>query len=415
MEKLALHTSDLTAQNVENLARLFPNCVTESRDAQGMLVRAIDFDQLRQELSGSIVEGPQERYELNWPGKREAMLAANAPIAKTLRPCREESVDFDTTRNLFIEGDNLDALKLLQESYLGEIKLIYIDPPYNTGNDFIYEDDFAENSEAYLLRSNQEDEQGNRLVANTEGNGRFHSDWLSMILPRLRLARNLLRDDGAIMISTDDNEVATLRLVCDEVFGPTNFVSQIVWQKAKQGDGKLIGRVHEYIVCYAKSKNSLVESGGWRRKKEGVDEVLGYYRQLRLVHGTDHTAIREAMQTWYKGLNDKDPQKLTDTTAGLMTGGSTLHRILQARMMDERADRDMTSSTLSPGNRARSLQRVGDGTKRRLSGRWLRRLQEFTSARMKPQFRIVRATWKRLALNRSPLSFTETHVQQPSK
>ena len=178
MEKLKLHTPDLTAENIEKLAQLFPNCVTEARDEAGRLTQAIDFDQLRQELSGSIVEGPQERYHLDWPGKREAILAANAPIAKTLRPCREESVDFDTTRNIFIEGDNLDALKLLQETYLGKVKLIYIDPPYNTGNDFIYEDDFAEDSETYLLRSNQNDEAGNRMVANTEANGRFHSDWL---------------------------------------------------------------------------------------------------------------------------------------------------------------------------------------------------------------------------------------------
>lgn len=177
MEKLKLHTPNLTAENIEKLAALFPNCVTETADEKtGQLKRAIDFDQLRQELSDHIVEGPRERYHLDWPGKREALLAANAPIAKTLRPCREESVDFDTTKNLFIEGDNLDALKLLQETYLGKVKLIYIDPPYNTGNDFIYEDDFAEEFESYLLRSNQADQDGNRLLANTESNGRFHSD-----------------------------------------------------------------------------------------------------------------------------------------------------------------------------------------------------------------------------------------------
>ena len=205
MQKLNLHSPDFTQANIAKLAALFPNCVTETRESDGTLKKAIDFDQLRQELSTSIVEGPQERYQLNWPGKREALLTANAPIAKTLRPCREESVDFDSTQNLFIEGDNLDALKLLQETYLGKIKMIYIDPPYNTGNDFIYEDDFAEDTASYLQRSNQKDDEGNRLTANSESNGRFHSDWLSMMYPRLRLARNLLRDDGVIFISIDDN------------------------------------------------------------------------------------------------------------------------------------------------------------------------------------------------------------------
>lgn len=198
MEKLKMHTPNLTQENIARIRELFPGCVTEARDEDGKLRLAVDFDQLKQELSDSIVEGPQERYRLDWPGKREALLAANAPIAKTLRPCREESVDFDTTKNLFVEGDNLDALKLLQETYLGKVKMIYIDPPYNTGNDFIYKDDFAENTEDFLKRSNQKDTEGNRLVTNTEANGRFHSDWLSMMYPRLKLARNLLRDDGVI-------------------------------------------------------------------------------------------------------------------------------------------------------------------------------------------------------------------------
>lgn len=231
MDKLKLHSPDLTQANIDKLAELFPNCVTEARDDKGGVRRAIDFDQLRQELSASIVEGPQERYQLNWPGKREALLLANAPIAKTLRPCREESVDFDATQNLFIEGDNLDALKLLQETYLNKVKMIYIDPPYNTGNDFIYEDDFSEDTDSYLTRSNQEDELGGRLVANTEANGRLHSDWLTMLYPRLKLARNLLREDGVVFISIDDHEVDNLRKVCSEIFGDENFVAQIIWQK----------------------------------------------------------------------------------------------------------------------------------------------------------------------------------------
>jgi adenine-specific DNA-methyltransferase len=190
MTKLKLHTPDFTEANIAKIAELFPQCLTETTDGNGDIKRAIDFDLLKQELSSSIVEGTQERYQLNWVGKKEALLTANAPIAKTLRPCRTESVDFDTTKNLYIEGDNLDALKLLQETYLNQVKMIYIDPPYNTGNDFIYEDDFAEDTESYKLRSNQTDEDGNRLIANTESNGRFHSDWLSMMYSRLKLARN---------------------------------------------------------------------------------------------------------------------------------------------------------------------------------------------------------------------------------
>lgn len=256
MNKLKMHSPDLTQGNIDKLAELFPNCMVESRDAKGVVTRSIDFDQLRQELSGSIVEGPQERYQLNWPGKREALLTANAPIAKTLRPCREESVDFDTTQNLFIEGDNLDALKLLQETYLNKVKLIYIDPPYNTGNDFIYEDDFSESNQSYLQRSNQKTDDGSRLVANTESNGRFHSDWLSMIYSRLKLARNLLRDDGVIFISIDDNEIHNLRKSCNEIFGEDNFVANVIWEKkfAPQNDEKYISASHDYILLYARNK-----------------------------------------------------------------------------------------------------------------------------------------------------------------
>ena len=211
MRKLKMHSPDLTDDNIMKIRDLFPGCVSETKDENGKLRLAIDFDQLRQELSDEIVEGPLERYHLDWPGKRKALLAANAPIAKTLRPCRDESVDFDATQNLFIEGDNLDALKLLQETYLGKVKMIYIDPPYNTGKDFIYADNFAESTEDYLLDSGQKDEEGNRLVANKDSNGRFHSDWLSMMYSRLKLARNLLKDDGVIFISIDDGEQANLK------------------------------------------------------------------------------------------------------------------------------------------------------------------------------------------------------------
>lgn len=256
MNKLKMHSPNLTQENIAKIRELFPGCVTEAQGSDGKLTLAVDFDQLKQELSEAIVEGPQERYHLNWPGKREALLTANAPIAKTLRPCREESVDFDSTQNLFIEGDNLEALKLLQETYLGKVKMIYIDPPYNTGNDFIYEDDFAENSDEFLKRSNQKDEQGNRLIANTEANGRFHSDWLSMIYPRLRLARNLLRDDGVIFISIDDGEVHNLRKACDEIFGEPNFVANIVWQKkySPQNDARYLSDMHDHVLLYARDK-----------------------------------------------------------------------------------------------------------------------------------------------------------------
>ena len=258
MDKLKMHSPDLTAANIAKLAALFPDCVTETRDEDGAVKQAIDFEQLRQQLSKHIVDGPHERYQLDWPGKREALLAANTPISKTLRPCRDESVDFDTARNLFIEGDNLDALKLLQETYLNQVKMIYIDPPYNTGRDFIYDDDYSETDADYRARSEQGDEQGRRLVANTEANGRFHSDWLSMIHPRLKLARNLLRDDGVLFISIDDNEVAGLRQLCAEVFGEQNFVATIIWQKvfSPKNSAKWFSEDHDYVLVFARDKLS---------------------------------------------------------------------------------------------------------------------------------------------------------------
>jgi len=254
MEKLKMHSPNFAEENIEKLSALFPGCVTESNDENGCLKKSIDFDLLKQELSTAIVDGPQERYHLNWPGKREALLTANAPIAKTLRPCHEESVDFDTTENLFIEGDNLDALKLLQETYLSEIKMIYIDPPYNTGKDFIYADNFAKSTEEYLLDSGQKDGEGNRLVTNTDSNGRFHSDWLSMMYSRLKLSRSLLKDDGVIFISIDDCEVANLRKICDEIFGTENFVTEFIWKRrasSAMADNN-VSADHEYVIAYQK-------------------------------------------------------------------------------------------------------------------------------------------------------------------
>jgi adenine-specific DNA-methyltransferase len=273
MDKLKMHSPDLSQDNIAKIRALFPDCVTEAADDQGTVHLAVDFDQLRQLLADHIVEGPQERYRLDWPGKREALLTANAPIAKTLRPCRDDSVNFDTTQNLFIEGDNLDALKLLQESYLGKVKLIYIDPPYNTGSDFIYEDDFAEGYEEYLIRSNQSSDEG-KLVANTDGNGRFHSDWLSMMYSRLKLARNLLASDGAIFTSIDDNESSNLKRLLDEVFGEQNFIDTIAIEMSTTSGPKTVNAQQGQIV-----KN--VEFVHIYRKSEIFDQK----RHLPLLDG----------------------------------------------------------------------------------------------------------------------------------
>ena len=249
-------SQNIVEENIAKLATLFPGCVTESTDNNGGLNKSVDFDLLKQELSTKVVEGAQERYHLNWPGKRKALLSANAPIAKTLRPYRDESVDFDTTENFFIEGDNLDALKLLQETYLGRVKMIYIDPPYNTGKDLIYSDKFAEAAEEYLLDSGQKDTEGNRLITNTESNGRFHSDWLTMMYSRLKLARNLLQDDGVIFLSIDNHEVDNLKKLCSEVFGEENFISKLIWKSGRTAAAHFTNE-HEYILCFGKSKLQL--------------------------------------------------------------------------------------------------------------------------------------------------------------
>ena len=259
MDKLRMQTANKADENFRKLAAMFPNAVTETINENGEVVRAIDKDVLMQEIACTVVDGNEERYQFTWPDKKKSVLLANAPINKTLRPCREESVDFDTTENLYIEGDNLEVLKLLQETYLGKIKMIYIDPPYNTGSDFVYEDDFAQSTEEYLANSGQFDENGNRLVPNTESNGRFHTDWLNMIYPRLKLAKDLLTDDGVIFISIDDNEVHNLRKVADEVFGEDNFIAQIAWKRKKEisNDSKNVAIQGEYVLCYGKQNSEL--------------------------------------------------------------------------------------------------------------------------------------------------------------
>jgi adenine-specific DNA-methyltransferase len=308
MNKLKLHTPDLTAANVERIAALFPNCVTEAADEKGNLKRGIDFDLLRQELSSDLVEGPQERYRLDWPGKREALALANTPVALTLRPCRGESVDFENTQNLYIEGDNLDALKLLQETYLGKVKMIYIDPPYNTGNDFIYEDDFTAEKEAYQRGAGEMDEEGNRMMdeerwrQNTTSNGRFHSDWLSMIYPRLKLARNLLSNDGLIFASIHDIEVHSLKSVFNEVFGASNFVGQITWKARVKpvniGEARYRPqREVEYVLVYQKSLTEgafrPLYTGGVRSypNKDGERD----YRLTTILKSNRGTNYRESM------------------------------------------------------------------------------------------------------------------------
>ena len=300
MDKLKMHSVDGVAANIDKIGALFPNCVTETLKG-GKVVRAIDFDMLRQELSDVVVEGPTERYQFTWPEKRKSVLAANAPIAKTLRPIRDQSVDFDETQNIYIEGDNLEALKLLQETYLGKIKVIYIDPPYNTGNDFVYDDDFAESAAAYMARSGDFDQDGNQLVRNLDSNGRFHTDWLNMIYPRLKLAKALLAEDGVIFISIDENEADKMKHICDEIFGRENYRNQLLVRRrikslnVQFADNGLhsfnVG--FEYVFVYSKSptflfnplrmeKQNAPEKGTWNVFWSNADrptmryEVLGF-------------------------------------------------------------------------------------------------------------------------------------------
>ena len=328
---LKMHTPNLVDSNIERLAALFPNCVTEKpktdeqgkviRDMNGEVVleRGIDFELLKQELSHSVIDGSQERYRLDWVGKREAIVTANSPIAKTLRPCRAESVDFDTTGNLFIEGDNLEALKLLQESYLGKVKMIYIDPPYNTGNDFIYNDDFAADTQAFFERSGQVDADGNRLVANTESNGRFHSDWLSMMYSRLKLTRNLLTEDGFAILAMDDSEVENLIKICDEIFGEHNKIGVITVVHKPEGRNqeKFLGTSNEFALVYAKNKKMANFRNIVLDKEKLIEfdyeDEKGKYKRKDFIRRADGKyATREAKPNfWYPIYVSKDLKKVT--------------------------------------------------------------------------------------------------------
>ncbi len=302
MDKLNLQTHNIVDENIRRIGELFPNCLTERLDENGKPEVAIDFDQLRQELSKDIVEGPEERYQFTWPDKRNAIRLANAPTSDTLRPCREESVDFDNTQNLYIEGDNLEVLKLLRENYLGKVKMIYIDPPYNTGNDFVYNDDFAQTAGDYVHNSGQEDEEGNRLVANTESNGRFHTDWLNMIYPRLKVAKDLLSEDGVIFISIDDNELKNLENVCNEIFGEANFVANMIWQStAGSNTGTDIVTVTENILVYTKCRSKFEFDG--KITDDETFSLVDEYVDVRGKYALDKMDRRRVAGHYSEALN----------------------------------------------------------------------------------------------------------------
>lgn len=310
MDTLKMHSLDGVQRNIELIGKLFPNAITEVK-RDGKVEHAIDFDVLRQELSDSIVEGREERYQFTWPDKKKAMLAANAPITATLRPVVTDSVGKDGTpggfdsENLYIEGDNLEVLKLLQETYLGKVKMIYIDPPYNTGNDFVYEDDFAQSTEDYMGNSGQYDEEGNRLVTNTESNGRFHTDWLNMIYPRLKIAKDLLADDGAIFASIDDNERDNLEKICSEIFGADNYVATFPWRKrtAKSDVPFGVSQDYEWVVCFAKSNAFMASVGGKERAYYETNDFPG--RPWRVHDLTKQTTASERPNSYFTIVNPK--------------------------------------------------------------------------------------------------------------
>lgn len=316
MDKLRMQTANKADENFKKLAEMFPNAVTETINENGEVVRASDKDVLMQEISCTVVDGNEERYQFTWPDKKKSVLLANAPINKTLRPCREESVDFDTTENLYIEGDNLEVLKLLQETYLGKIKMIYIDPPYNTGNDFVYEDDFAQSTDEYLANSGQFDEDGNRMVQNTESNGRFHTDWLNMIYPRLRIAKNLLAGNGVIFISIDDNEIENMKKLCDEVYGATSFVAQLVWEKKKKGSflSKSITNVKEYILVYCKNID------GFEGLIGEINDEEETYPCINAVNKRELRTIPAGIESKYRDKDFFMPKgsEISDTTMSIV-------------------------------------------------------------------------------------------------
>ena len=319
MEPLKMKSHDVIGSNTQKIAQLFPNCVTERLAKNGKPELAIDFEKLQAELSNEIIGEGEERYQFTWPDKRAAIRLANTPTTMTLRPCREESVDFDNTQNLYIEGDNLDVLKVLRETYLGKVKMIYIDPPYNTGNDFVYNDDFAQGKGEFEQASGLFDEDGNQTIdpmqRNTESNGRFHTDWLNMIYPRLKVARDLLTEDGVVFISIDDNEVENLRKVCDEVFGESNFVAQMIWEQGRKSMAAQVAVNHEYCVIYCKNRSYLIEydkkttNKNWRERKIGLELIYSEFDRLKSLYGNNFEKIEKGIRDFYKRLPEDNPAK----------------------------------------------------------------------------------------------------------
>lgn len=313
MKPIRLETTsvDGTKINLEALYQIAPSCFTEEKDEKtGEIKRVVNFETLRQLLGGDAVDEDEEMYQFTWPGKRAARYEAAEPIDDTLRPVPADSVDWDTTENLYIEGDNLRVLKLLQRGYMGKVKMIYIDPPYNTGNDFVYHDDFAHSAEEEDLAAGNIDEEGNRYRRNLDSNGRFHSDWCSMMYSRLLVAHSLLKEDGVIFISIDDNEVHNLRKICDEVFGAGNFVAELIWAAGRKNDSKLVSVSHEYILCYVKSLDTLKEAQTtWRERKDGLDDIYKTYAQIKKAHPNDYVEQTKALKSWYKSLADGHPAK----------------------------------------------------------------------------------------------------------
>lgn len=313
MKPIRLETTsvDGTKINLEALYQIAPSCFTEEKDEKtGEIKRVVNFETLRQLLGGDAVDEDEEMYQFTWPGKRAARYEAAEPIDDTLRPVPADSVDWDTTENLYIEGDNLRVLKLLQRGYMGKVKMIYIDPPYNTGNDFVYHDDFAHSAEEEDLAAGNIDEEGNRYRRNLDSNGRFHSDWCSMMYSRLLVAHSLLKEDGVIFISIDDSEVHNLRKICDEVFGAGNFVAELIWAAGRKNDSKLVSVSHEYILCYVKSLDTLKEAQTtWRERKDGLDDIYKTYAQIKKAHPNDYVEQTKALKSWYKSLADGHPAK----------------------------------------------------------------------------------------------------------
>ncbi len=302
-EKLTMATKDLTQENIKKIQELFPNAVTE-QIKEGKVTLGIDFDILKQELSNDLIDDKKERYQMTWPDKKKSILLANQKINATLRPVKEESVDFDKTENLYIEGDNLDVLKLLRETYLNKIKMIYIDPPYNTGNDFVYNDEYSIDSESFMDRTDYYDNQGNRLERNLDSKGRFHTDWLNMIYPRLKIARDLLSEDGVIFISIDDNEQGNLKKICDEIFGENNFIGQLILKTATDNNQSQINTEHEYMLCYAKCR---IAQSNWVRQSEAAEKIICQYKLLK-VKGLSCGEIQAKLREWIKLHKEELPQ-----------------------------------------------------------------------------------------------------------